>query len=388
MSRFPIHELIDGLERAAARIALVVRGIDDRLLGEEFGSSGTSPVFLETFLAESDEAIADWLGAVPETFCCERTARAMAMTAYQRACQRPSACDQAAVEQRPPLVGVACIARFGGDTTDREPAQVHLACQTASTTAAVSLVLASNPATPRRQEQIAVELLLVAMAEACRVDLCIEPELHKEETIVRRRSKAPRHWEELLHGKIDRVMANDPDMLGEPEKEALIFPGAFDPLHGGHRRMAEIAGELLDRSVAFELSIENVDKPPLDFIEIADRAAQFTAGEPLWLTRAATFVEKASVFPGATLVVGADTIARVANPRYYGDDAHALRQAIDAIRAANCRFLVFGRRRGTTFQTLADLRLPNSLEEICRGVSAERFRDDISSTVLRRGGKG
>ena len=55
--------------------------------------------------------------------------------------------------------------------------------------------------------------------------------------------------------------------------------------------------------VAHEISLVNVDKPPLDFTDLAERAAQFAASEPLWITRAATFREKADVFPGATFIV-------------------------------------------------------------------------------------
>ena len=63
---------------------------------------------------------------------------------------------------------------------------------------------------------------------------------------------------------------------------SAIFPGAFHPLHAGHRRMAQIAREWLGMPVQFELSVFNVDKPPLNYWEISDRVQQFDAGETLW----------------------------------------------------------------------------------------------------------
>jgi hypothetical protein len=139
---------------------------------------------------------------------------------------------------------------------------------------------------------------------------------------------------------------------------------------------------LLGRPVEFEISIENVDKPPLDFTELAARAGQF-ADAPLWFTRAPTFAQKARLFPGAAFVVGADTIERIGEARYYGSPA-ARDAALEELAAAGTRFLVFGRVVEGRFCGLADLPLPSLLADMCTGVPAERFRRDISSTELRR----
>ena len=109
---------------------------------------------------------------------------------------------------------------------------------------------------------------------------------------------------------------------------------------------------------------------------------------PLWFTRAPTFVAKSSIFPGATFVVGADTIDRIAHPRYYRGDPQARDAAIESIAAAGCRFLVFGRKAEDRFETLDDLSLPERLREICGAVTEEDFRADISSTALRQASGG
>ena len=57
--------------------------------------------------------------------------------------------------------------------------------------------------------------------------------------------------------------------------------------------MAEIAAARCGAPVTLELSIANVDKPTLDFLEIDDRLAGLS-DYPVLLTRAATFVEKAA----------------------------------------------------------------------------------------------
>jgi hypothetical protein len=162
-----------------------------------------------------------------------------------------------------------------------------------------------------------------------------------------------------------------------------IFAGAFNPLHDGHRRMAALAEELLGASVEFEISIENVDKPPLELHEIQARVEQFEPHRTIWLTRAPTFAEKVEIFPGATFVVGADTIARIAAPRYYANDIAAAERAVETIASAGCRFLVFGRLWLDGFKTIEEIDLGQRLRAICRQVPENKFRMDISSTDLR-----
>ena len=76
-------------------------------------------------------------------------------------------------------------------------------------------------------------------------------------------------------------------------------------------------------------------------------------------------------------------MVRIAEPKYYGDDAVRRDQAMERIAAHGCRFLVFGRIRDGAFETLDDLALPNGLRKLCVAVPAEDFRLDISSTAIR-----
>jgi hypothetical protein len=112
--------------------------------------------------------------------------------------------------------------------------------------------------------------------------------------------------------------------------------------------------------------------------------SQFEPATRVWLTRAPMFEQKARQFPGATFVVGIDTLRRIALPEYYGGSSAAAERAIDEIVECGCRFLVFGRSVGSSFIRLGDLELPAALAGICREVPEARFREDISSTEIRR----
>ena len=146
--------------------------------------------------------------------------------------------------------------------------------------------------------------------------------------------------------------------------------------------MAQLAAERTGKPVAYEISVTNVDKPPLDYLEMQARASQFSLREILYFTRAPRFTEKARIFPAATFVVGADTLARIAEPRYYRDTV-ARDTAIDEFAAHAIRFLVFGRTEQNRFVTLDDLELPPPLRDLCDGVGADEFREDVSSTAIR-----
>ena len=160
-----------------------------------------------------------------------------------------------------------------------------------------------------------------------------------------------------------------------------LFPGAFNPLHSGHINMAKWAQGCLKIPIIFELSIVNVDKPPLKAAEIARRACLFI-NETLFLTQAPTFVEKALLFPNVTFLVGIDTLVRIAASRYYGSKK-ARDRAIETIVQRGCRFLVFGRNTGSSFQHLGSVELKEDIRALCLGVSEVDFREDISSTQIR-----
>ena len=165
-------------------------------------------------------------------------------------------------------------------------------------------------------------------------------------------------------------------------KSIALFPGAFNPLHDGHRRMHEHAEAFLQQQVCYEISIENVDKPPLDAAEIEWRLAQF-GNVPCWITRAPTFLEKARIFAPAVFVVGADTVRRISSPKYYGGNSGQLQNAIAEIRSLGCRFLVFGREIEGTFHELPKMEIVDAMREICDCVPESLFRHDISSSQLR-----
>ena len=88
--------------------------------------------------------------------------------------------------------------------------------------------------------------------------------------------------------------------------------------------------------------------------------------------------------PGAAFVVGVDTAERLVAQAYYGGSEEQMRQALGAIGAAGCRFLVAGRLgKDGTFQSLRHVGIPAEHRDLFCDIPETDFRLDISSTVLR-----
>jgi nicotinamide mononucleotide (NMN) deamidase PncC len=372
-----IKQLVRQIHAGPTRIVLALAGGGSGAIGQLLEVPGASRTVLEVVVPYSPAAMNQWLGGPPEQACSAQNARAMAMAAFLRACRL----DDSDV----PRAGVACTASLATDRAKRGPHRAHVAVQTAAVTATRSLQLEKGARSRAQEERLASRLVLNAIAEACglkrrlRLDL-LEGERFDQSSVV-----APQAWRDLLLGKVETVRHGGPTDPADRAPKAL-FPGAFNPMHAGHRRMAEIARELLGEPVDFEISILNVDKPPLDYYEIERRTGQLPADETVWITRLPTFEEKSRAFPGVTFVVGTDTLRRIAEPHYYGNDAAACRAALERIAARGCRFLVFGRDPGDGFVALGDLVLPDPLPTLCREVPAAEFREDVSSTEIRNSG--
>ncbi|MBN2021507.1 MAG: adenylyltransferase/cytidyltransferase family protein [Pirellulales bacterium] len=370
-----VEDLVQRIHASPTRFVLALSGGGARALATLTGIPGASRTLLEAVVPYSSEAIVAWLGGRPDQFCSAETARRMAMAALLRA--------HKLADSEAPLAGVACTASLATDRPKRGPHRAHVAIQTTSFTATRSVELVKDRRGRDQEEEVVGRLLLNAVAETSGHEPALDLGLEADEPVVRAQTIAPPSWQELLLGKTETVRHGKKAGGDESLENKVLFPGAFNPIHDGHRGMARIAAELLGRPVEFEIAIVNPDKPPIDFDQMKRRTEQFDREQVVWLTRAATFVEKSRLFPGATFVVGADTLRRIADPRYYGDDAAACQAALRRIAARGCRFLVFGRNTGTGFVSLAHLDLPEPLASICREVPAEQFRVDVSSTQLR-----
>ena len=375
-------------------MVVAVTGGGSKAISQLLDVAGASRTVLEATVPYAASSLQQWLGGEPEQYCSEQTARSMAMASWMRAGELASDASSSC------LVGIGATAGLATNRPKQGEHRVHVAVQTAEQTKSFSLTLVKGLRDRKKEQWLAAKLILLAVGEACGVATdqareAFEQQLVEGEQVLGEFKQAPTEWAELLQGQRSSVAIKGTSQgeLGLTVQPRVVFPGAFNPLHQGHRRMAEVATKRLNEAVTYELSVTNVDKPTLDFVEIDQRVNEFRiqdAEATLMLTAAPTFLEKSALFPGCTFVVGADTMVRIADAKYYPGGQQGCEDAIALLNSRGCRFLVFGRVVQGEFQGLADLKLPASLQRLCDEVSEQEFRQDISSTEIRagQGGRG
>jgi nicotinamide mononucleotide (NMN) deamidase PncC/nicotinic acid mononucleotide adenylyltransferase len=375
-----MEEIIKKIFASETRLVLAATGGGGGAIQRLLTVPGCSACVLEIVVPYANTALHDWLGVVPAQYVSEATARYMSMRAWQRARELATDAKGETSGNVDTLLGIGVTATLATSRPKRGEHRVHVAVQTANYTKSYELVLEKNARSRLEEDQIASSLVLRCLTSSAGVPL-YPLELRSAESVLENEAIALESERNLLLGEKDWITVGESAFSSET---MCLFPGAFNPLHTGHRQMMEVAEQLTGRKIAAEICIQNVDKPLLDYWDMQSRAAQFQGLCPVVFTRAATFLEKAKLFPETIFIVGADTISRIAHARYYNNDPFARDAALQSLADWNVKFLVFGRTQGDGhFQELDDLQLPAILENLCTRVSEKQFRADISSTELR-----
>ncbi len=374
------QRLIEQLHSTPLLCVLAVTGGGSRASALLLEVAGASRTILEVLVPYHEASLIGYLGQRPTQLCSALTSKQMAQRSLERA--RYLAPGQ-------PVLGLGCTASLATDRPKKGDHRFHLSACTAYSAITCSLILHKGARDRAGEEAVLDALLLNLLAEMSGLPDRLEIPLLADELVVREESHGQDALVRFLDGKDPTLCCTmDGQLTTSASRPTMVLAGSFNPVHQGHWGLLKVAAQMTGLAPAFELSVANVDKPPLGPEEVRRRLRQFGWRAPVWLTRAPTFVEKARVFPGVVFLVGYDTAVRLLQPRYYHDSEDALWEALETIHAQDCRFLVAGRVDGQgMFRALRDVQIPPEFGELFSEIPESAFRLDLSSTELRQTGQ-
>jgi nicotinamide mononucleotide (NMN) deamidase PncC len=171
-------------------------------------------------------------------------------------------------------------------------------------------------------------------------------------------------------------------------KHQAIMPGAYNPPHEGHLGTAQAVMDEYGRTVVFEVTAEPPHKGALTPQQLLQRAKLLQGHDRLFTRKEPFYLDKARAFPGIPLVLGADAMIRMLDPKWGIEPMDLMREFI----SLNTKLLVAGRLIDGKFVSCEDIL--KTIEKDSRAVFGFwvcakgvlmplRGRWDVSSTELR-----
>jgi nicotinamide mononucleotide (NMN) deamidase PncC len=366
-------ELIAALHAGPLRMSIVATGAAAGLQRLVTSVPGASATLLSSAFPYDQHALSDYLGFKPAQFASEETALAMAARAWRHAHEL----SLRRGDDPGTAIGLAATGVIASNRAIRGEHRLFLAVR------AGKGFLSAKVTFPKREDGLS---RLGRELEAETADLlALNMALYAADL-----SQVGVAGDGLLGDLAERsggllallprpVTPTVAPLELSPETHVL-FDGSFNPWHYGHEKIAAEVELRTGKKVAYVITDSHPDKGSVQAGELAARVAQFQLVAPILVTEnLRLYVDKADAHPGFARIIGADTLARVLDPKYGVPTDEVLRR----LEASGASFFVADRPHGKDAATFDSLRarIPSHYLGMFTRLSTTA---DISSTVARQ----
>jgi len=101
-----------------------------------------------------------------------------------------------------------------------------------------------------------------------------------------------------------------------PEGRYALYPGAYNPPHEGHFGVAKAAMDDYNYKTVFEITAEPPHKDALTVQQLLQRAKLLQGHDRLFTAKLPFYLDKARVFKNTPLILGADAMVRMLDPKW------------------------------------------------------------------------
>lgn len=304
-------------------------------------------------------------GTFPKQFASDDFAYDLAAAAYKRAI------DLEHPEREP--VGLALTASVSGLTIHRGDHRVHLVCMTRDRILGSTMTLAKGGTSSEDRkldgslvDNHGIEALIAALNPGHPLNA---PFRNVEAEARKRFFENPFfwNWPECRSG------------LNQLKKDVPLFPGAFDPPHEAHTSIPQVVKDRWGIAPVFTICANPPHKAAITVQEMLRRAKMLDHGKVLFTENDPLFLDKARAHPGNPLVIGADALLRMLDPKWGVNIIDMLNE----YHQLGTLFFVFGREVDGAYLSGEDAiqKVPYGHRHLFRPLSG---RWDVSSTAIRQ----